>query len=85
MKNKLLELAAFVFMFCTVLIPNQVFSVYFQYASEPLSETSYLCRYLLTTIAWLIFLYYIVNIIPVSNDNGANRKGFHPFLRKYCI
>lgn len=60
MKNKLLELAAFVFMFCTVLIPNQVFSVYFQYASEPLSETSYLCRYLLTTIAWLIFLYYIV-------------------------
>ena len=42
--------------------------------------------YLFGTCFHFIYVFMIiVNIIPVSNDNGANRKGFHPFLRKYCI
>lgn len=59
MKNKLLELIIFILMFCTTQIPNMLFHVYFQYSTEPSLEI-YACRYVLTTIAWLIFLYYIV-------------------------
>ena len=59
MKNKLLELTMFVLMFCTTQIPNMLFHVYFQYSTEPSLEI-YACRYVLTKITWLIFLYYIV-------------------------
>lgn len=59
MKKKILKLTTIILMFITTQIPNMVFNSYFQYSTEPL-PTIYNSQYILISITWIIFFYYIV-------------------------
>lgn len=58
-------------MFITTEIPNMVFNRYFQYSIESL-PTIYNSRYILTSIAWIIFFYYIVRQLQHLFDEKEN-------------